>query len=81
MGSLSKLFYYWKLGGVNELATVQKAINGTDNGESYPASTALQYLIAINFTEIEWLMCTVNESVKIQRLICWEVTSSAHLIL
>lgn len=37
---------------MNELATVQKAINGTDNGESYPASTALQYLIVINFTEI-----------------------------
>jgi len=42
MGPLSKLFYYWNLGGVNELATVQKAINGTDKEESYAASAVLQ---------------------------------------
>lgn len=61
MGPLSKLFYYWRVGGVNELATVQKTINSTDNGQSYFGSPTQKCLIAINYTAVcDWCACLMN---------------------
>lgn len=37
---------------MNELVAVQIAINGTDNGESYSATTVQGCLIAINFAAV-----------------------------
>lgn len=83
MDPLSKLFYYWRVGGVNELATAQKTINSTDNGQSYFGSPTQKCLIAINYAAVWWLMCMFNELVQTWRLICWGrgVTNLAHLIL
>lgn len=52
MGLLSKLFYYRRVGGVNELAAVQKAINNTDNAQSYLGSPTQKCLIAINYAAV-----------------------------
>lgn len=52
MDALSKLFYYWRVGGVNELATVQKTINCPDNEQSAFGSPTQKCLIAINYAVV-----------------------------